>query len=321
MGKITDKIDAIVKIPESHRGTVIPAPKSVKIELTGRCNLKCSFCARSEQLRDQKEMDWDLFQRLLLEMREAGVEEIGVFYLGESFMSKRLEDAIKFAKQTAGFPYVFLTTNGTLATPERLETCFRNGLDSLKFSLNYADEDQFEDVARVKKSQFHKMIQNIKQAKVVRDVVEHETGHHCGLYGSFIEYDGGQGERMKEMAKEMSPYLDELYGLPLYGQAGPQVSPMKDKEGKLVTGGNTGRLANPVDALPCWATMTEGHITYDGKMSACCWDHVAGLEMGDLTKESFMEAWNSEKFQALRQAHLDGQIRGTACESCIYPEG
>lgn len=318
---ITDKIDNVTRIPESHRGTILPAPRSVKIELTGRCNYKCSFCARSEQLREQKEMDWDLFERLLIEMREAGVEEIGLFYLGESFMSKHLEKAIGLAKQVVGFPYVFLTTNGSLATPDRMEQCFINGLDSLKFSLNYSDESQFEDVARVKKTQFHKMMKNIRAAKEIRDKVENATGHRCGLYGSYILYDGNQGVRMEVMAKDMEQYLDELYGLPLYGQAGPQTSPMEDSEGLLVTGGNTGRAANPVPALPCWAIATEGHITFDGKMSACCWDHNAGLEMGDLTKDSFLDCWNSEKFQALRKAHFDGDVRGTPCHKCIYPEG
>ena len=35
-------------------------------------------------------MDFDLFKRITREMRDAGVEEIGVFYLGESFMNPRL---------------------------------------------------------------------------------------------------------------------------------------------------------------------------------------------------------------------------------------
>jgi hypothetical protein len=38
--------------------------------------------------------------------------------------------------------------------------------------------------------------------------------------------------------------------------------------------------------------------------------------MADLTKVSFAEGWNSDKFQALRAAHLAKDVRGTACESC-----
>ena len=39
--------------------------------------------------------------------------------------------------------------------------------------------------------------------------------------------------------------------------------------------------------------------------------------MGDLTKQPFMEAWRSEKFQALRAAHLKRNVAGTVCEYCV----
>ena len=39
--------------------------------------------------------------------------------------------------------------------------------------------------------------------------------------------------------------------------------------------------------------------------------------MGDLMKQSFMDAWNSEKFQNLRKAHLKKDVTGTVCEECV----
>ena len=81
-------------------------------------------------------MDRYQYSRLIREMRDAGVEELGVFYIGESFTCKWLPDAIAEAKKI-GFPYVFLTTNGSAATPDRVEACMKAGLDSLKFSINF----------------------------------------------------------------------------------------------------------------------------------------------------------------------------------------
>jgi radical SAM protein with 4Fe4S-binding SPASM domain len=69
--------------------------------------------------------------------------------------------------------------------------------------------------------------------------------------------------------------------------------------------------------LPCWALFTEGHITYDGKLSACCFDHDGRFHMGDLNREGFMQSWNSERFQWLRQANLAKDVRGTPCENCV----
>ena len=313
---ITDRIDRITRIGESDSQTVLPPPRSVKIELTGRCNFGCTFCARSMVLREQHDMDRVLFERLLREMRELGVEEIGLFYLGESFLCTWLADAIKFAKHECGYPYVFLTTNGSLATPARLKRCFAAGLDSLKFSFNYADEAQFEEIAKVKGHVFGRMVENIRGARAVRDAVHRETGHRCGLYASYIEYDGAQGERMQKALDLIRDCVDEIYALPLYNQAN-LVTEGEEKKGWKPTAGNRGRVGALRDPLPCWAVFTEGHITWDGKLSACCFDHDGRFHMGDLTTSPFLEAWNSEQFQTLRAAHLQRDVTGTACEKCV----
>lgn len=111
---ITQRIDAITGIPEAYRATTIPAPRSVKIEITANCNYRCQFCVKSLRA-DNGEMDRQLYSRLIREMREAGVEELGVFYIGESFTCKWLPEAIAEAKEV-GYPYVFLTTNASART-------------------------------------------------------------------------------------------------------------------------------------------------------------------------------------------------------------
>ncbi|MCW0234800.1 MAG: radical SAM protein [Ferrovibrio sp.] len=308
---ITERIDAITRLDEVSANAIAPIPRSVKIELTGRCNFACAFCAREMMLRDQKDMDKDLFKRLALEMRQAGVDELGLFYLGESFMVPWLPEAIAHAKSVCGYPYVFLTTNGSLATRERVRACMDAGLDSLKFSYNFADAEQFGDVAGVKPRYFEAIKTNIRAAHEVRDA----AGYTCGLYASYIEYDGIQGERMQEALEEIRPYVDEIYALPLYNQA-DFVSGEEDVRGWSAVAGNRGRAAALRDPLPCWAVFTEGHVTWDGKLSACCFDHDGRFHMGDLTTEPFVQAWNSETFQTLRAAHLRRDVRGTVCEGC-----
>jgi radical SAM protein with 4Fe4S-binding SPASM domain len=308
---ITERIDAITAIEPARAVVAAPVPRSVKIELTARCNFACAFCARDMRLRDQKDMDRGLFERLLRHMRAAGVEEIGLFYLGESFLLPWLPEAVAFAKRDCGYPYVFLTTNGSLATPERVRACMEAGLDSLKFSYNYADRDQFADVAGVKAAYFDRMNANIAAAHAVRE----EGGYSCGLYASYIEYDGEQGRRMRDAIDRIRPFVDEIYALPLYSQA-DLVSGEEAVRGWNAVAGNRGRAAALRDPLPCWSIFTEGHVTWDGKLSACCFDHDGRFHMGDLSRESFAEAWNSPDFQRLRAAHLRRDVRGTVCQDC-----
>ena len=308
---ITARIDAITDISPTYRKIYCRAPKSVKIELTGKCNFACTFCARSDLLRPQTEMSRATFERLAKEMRAEGVEELGLFYLGESFMVRWLPEAIRYAKDL-GFPYVFLTTNGSLAFPDRVEACMQAGLDSLKFSYNYADGKQLREIARVKEKFFETIQNNIRDAWKIRET----GGYRCRLYASYIEYDGEQGARMAQAVAEIEDYVDEVYALPLYNQADLVTAKEKDKGWKPIAG-NRGRVAALRDPLPCWAVFTEGHITSDGKLSACCFDHDGRFHMGDLNSATFMDAWNSDKFQELRAAHLRKDVTGTSCEKCV----
>lgn len=308
---ICERIDNVTKIPEKYRGTILPAPISVKIELSAKCNYRCTFCATSKRLRDQGHMDFDLYCDLVDQMVDAGVKELGMFYLGESFLYPKLPEAIKYAKDR-GCEYVFLTTNGSIATQDKVRECMKAGLDSLKFSFNYYDDNQFADIAQVNKKYFRQSIVNIQDAWFVRS----NGGYKCGLYASYINFDGEQGKRMMNALHEIKYYIDEAYALPLYNQADLVTEDEKAK-GWAPSAGNRGRLAALRPGLPCWALFSEGHVTYDGLLTGCCFDHKDDFTFGDMKKMSFMDAWNSERAQWFREHHLNKDVKGTPCESCV----
>ena len=308
---ITRRIDAVTAIPQPYLASRLPAPRAVKIELTSQCNYRCGFCAHRLRMKERGGMDRAFFERIVGEMVTAGVEELGMFYIGESFMCEWLPEAIAFAKRR-GMRYVFLTTNGSLATPERVRACMEAGLDSLKFSMNNADEEQFAQIAAVKSKLFRDSVRNLKAARAVRD----EGGYRCGLFASSIQYDGEQQERMMGLVDDIRPFVDEHYWLPLYSM-GSLTTQREEELGYRPIAGNQGRVGALRDPLPCWSAFTEGHITHDGKLSACCFDAGDKWVMADLNEVSFMDGWNSPAFVALREAHLRKDVRGTICEDCV----
>lgn len=312
---ITERIDNITRIPSEFRHAQPPAPKSVKIEISPRCNYRCGFCAlRTREIQPKWDMDFRLFQRITREMREAGVEEIGVFYLGESFMNPRLlVDCIAWTKQELRFPYVFLTSNASMAFPEAVEACMQAGLDSLKWSVNAADEAQFEQIMGVSGKLFHRALDNIRAAHGLRAA----GGFKTGLYASSIRYDGEQQLRMEALLRDkVLPWVDRHYWLPLYSM-GAFATQREEQLGYRPTAGNQGRIGALREPLPCWSAFTEGHVTAEGRLSACCFDATAHWTMGDLNEMPFMTAWHSENFTRLRAAHLKKDVRGTVCENCI----
>lgn len=315
MHSITARIDQVTQIPSDYLRAVLPAPHSVKIEISPRCNYRCGFCAlRTREVQPRHDMDFDLFKRITREMREAGVEEVGVFYLGESFMNPRLLiNCIEYLKHDIQMPYVFLTSNASVAYPEKVEACMKAGLDSLKWSVNAADKSQFEDIMAVSGKLFGRALEHIKTAWDIRE----KGGYRTGLYASSIRYDGHQKNKMEALLKQkVLPYVDEHYWLPLYSM-GAFATQREEELGYRPTAGNQGRLGALRDPLPCWSAFTEGHVTAEGNLSACCFDATSSWTMGDLHKMSFMEAWNSPNFVKLREAHLRKDVSGTLCEKCI----
>jgi radical SAM protein with 4Fe4S-binding SPASM domain len=200
-----------------------------------------------------------------------------------------------------------------MSFPEAVEECMQAGLDSLKWSCNAADEEQFEKIMGVAKKLFHRAAENIRSAWEARK----RGGYRTGLFASSIRYDGEQQGRMEAfLAQKVLPYVDQHYWLPLYSM-GAFATQREEELGYRPTAGNQGRIGALREPLPCWSAFTEGHVTAEGKLSACCFDATANWTMGDLNKQTFMEAWNSEPFVRLRAAHLRKDVSGTVCEKCV----
>ena len=326
---ITDKVDAITKIGDERiqTGGFQPAPKSVKIEITARCNLRCKYCGLSSRAKQPtRDMPLDFFKRITTDMRQAGVEEIGVFYLGESFMAPDLLiDAVKWCKQELAFPWVFLTSNATRAYPEFVNPLFGYGLDSLKWSTNFRSPGHFRAMTGASGKLWGRALANIQDAFYIRSKLKAKTILSAS---SIIFYDDDQFKKMRAFVKDhIAPYVDRHYWLPTY-QMGMASEKIRKELGVDATVGNMGRIDErtmlPNRApLPCWAVFTEGHVRVDGGLSACCFGADDRFDMGILDGKNFMDQWNSPKFQTLRDAHIatmrDGSkaLENTPCRTCV----
>jgi len=304
MENITNRISKTYNVPEEYLSETPPVPKSAKIEVSSRCDFKCFFCEHTFRDDAHADIDPDLLYKILGEMAEAGVEEIGLFWIGESMLVKRLPEYVAHAKEL-GFRNVYLTTNGRLATPKRIDALLEAGLDSIKFSISGSNKENYITVTGV--DAFEKVMKNIRYLHGARG-----NNSKPGIFASSY-YDVSNPKEYDAINKLVTPFVDEHYPLRLYGSrkvnddiSGAQIVQMPDVECRRLQA-----------MLPCWSLFTLPHINQDGQMSACFCDPDEKLFMADLKKMSFMEGWHSEKFRILRQAHLNKEIIGTVCESCI----
>lgn len=304
---IMEKVDQHSHVPKEKLVLHPPFPDAIKIEITGRCNYNCSFCAQKRSLRKIGDIDRNFLYRILWEAKSIGVKEIGMFLLGESFLVKELSEYIKYAKDVVGIDYVFITTNGSLCSPKNMIPVIDAGLDSLKFSVNAGTREKYKEMHGC--DNFEKIISNIKWLSDYKKENNITSLRTC-VSSILIPEDE---DELRDFQKYISQYVDDVYFLPLYNQAGH----IGGKEYTKIVG-NPGRAENMVEPVPCWALFNAAKITWNGWLTACCFDHDEKFEIADLNKVSLLEAWNNPKFVGMRQEHLDEKFtKDSLCAKCL----
>jgi len=118
--------------------------RDVEIETINRCNGVCEFCPvnRNSDSRPLAQMEDVLLERVLLDLQShnyAGL--LGLQSNNEPLMDSRIAERIALARRLCPKAQLYLYTNGTLLTYERLLSLFEAGLDMLDID-NYSEELQ-----------------------------------------------------------------------------------------------------------------------------------------------------------------------------------
>ncbi len=64
-------------------------------------------------------------------------------------------------------------------------------------------------------------------------------------------------------------------------------------------------------------------IAFDGKVPLCCVDFERHVIVGDLTKQTIGEIWNSDRLTDIRRSFLDSNRRSSlppTCQDCRLAE-
>lgn len=122
----------------------------LRVSLTDRCNLRCTYCMPAEGL------DWLPSERLLrpeelTRLLRIAVTRLGVrsvrFTGGEPLVARHLEDVIAATAALSPRPEITLTTNG-IGLDKRAERLRQAGLDRINVSLDTVDSARFAAITR-----------------------------------------------------------------------------------------------------------------------------------------------------------------------------
>lgn len=279
-----------------------PFPRNMLMELANICNHKCVFCGYKDMKRKKSMCNKEQMLDILRQAYENGTREVGFYIIGEPFVCQDLAEYVAYAKNL-GYEYVYLTTNGALATLDRCKEVIAAGLDSIKFSLNAATRESY--LAVHGKDDFFTVKENIY---ALRNYVQ-DHGLDVFMFISFVKNELNK-EDITELNEVFGSVVDKIYIYPCGNQCGRMLGLIDQgvvKKEEFRVGG----------FAPCEMCFNRLHITCEGYLSACCGDVDGYLAAVDLHKVSLVDAWNSEVMTELRRKHLRDELDGLLCYNCV----
>ena len=292
---------------KKKREFVNTIPKNALVELTNACNHECVFCYNPEMKRKIGSLDINLFETFVKKSCDEGLEEIGLYATGEPFMTKNLPDFIKIAKNN-GIKRVYITSNGALASIDKVKKCLDAGLDSIKFSINAGTKESYKIIHGY--DDFEKVIHNVKE---IHNYVK-MNNLNVKLLCTFI-YTNLTYNEIDSFSATYGKYFDERIG---FYQASNQGG-LTTKKNIVLTKRIPSKSIKNQKYKPCEMLWNRIHLNNKGYLTACCVDYENNLTYKKLSEdESVLDQFNAPRMIELRKKHLTNQLDGTICKNCIY---
>lgn len=319
---------------------VRPAPRTVEISITGRCNLRCRYCFYADEMAALSDLRTERWLACFESLGRLAVQRVTLSG-GEAFTRPDLFDLIDGL--IANRMRYGILTNGTLLT-ERTIAAFEEGkrrlrLDSIQVSID-GSRAEVHDKSRPPHS-FHSALRGLRLLKAaglpvaVRVTINrHNVDDLEDLARLLIEDVGLEGfstneaeqmgsarcygqdvvltEEERRRAMEALVRLNERYGGRIGAQAGPlsRARHFAEIEGRVARG-ETG-IPGRGTLCSCGGVFAKMAILHDGTMVPC--SLLPTLTMGVVGVNPIQDAW--QRHPAIDAVRRRRQIPLSALGSC-----
>ena len=281
---------------------------TLRLEPTNVCNHACLFCPNHKLLRRRSVIDKDLAKRVIKEAYDLGVRRAAFFIMGEPLLCKDTLEYYRYAT-SLGYTFLFLTTNGSLATKEKIEEIFASGIDSLKFSINGGSQETYKKIHG--KDDYNKAMEALRYAREYRD--KHNID--CRILSSYIVTRLNVHE-IKQHYENIKNYVDDFA---FFGMATYASEVLEETEGlKTDFDSNGAEHVEFSTSSPCALLQNTICVTSEGYLVCCVTENYNMAALEDLHIMSLKDAWYGERMLSVRKMHLLNNIDKTVCGNCVY---
>jgi radical SAM protein with 4Fe4S-binding SPASM domain len=210
--------------------------------------------------------------------------------------------------------YTATSTNAHYLRDELARKTVESGLDRLIISIDGTSQETYE-AYRVGGS-IEKVIEGTKNILAWKKKLRSHTPHVAFQF-LVVAQNEHQIPEVYALAKQLgvdqvvlktAQIYDFENGSPLLPRQEKYSRYRKNTDGKYEIKNN---LLNH-----CWKMWHSCVVTWDGKVVPCCFDKDAHFVLGDLSKNSFREIWNSPTYNNFRQSLLRSRSEIEICKNC-----
>jgi MoaA/NifB/PqqE/SkfB family radical SAM enzyme len=335
-------------------GRVFTGPLEVAVDITNGCTVGCMPCWFYSPLRTEKmaddwtkgQMSFDLFRRIVDELKDLEVKKIMLGGDGDPFMHPRIIEMIEYSKK-AGL-VAETATCGIYFDDGKLRKMFDSGLDALSISILAATPQVY---VAMHPSQNEGIFDKIKRSLLLLSKWKKEEKRACPyirLIDVICRLNYFEADRMIDLANEVDaeevafkrlatrPFTDSL----LLNEA--QLRELDEKlemalarassfgirtnitefERQTLPGLATGNYTlEAYSKIPCYIGWTYARILCDGSVVPCCGCH--NYIIGNLRDRTLKDIWHSKEYDEFRKESInirkDHSIAGKCnCHSCVH---
>jgi len=288
---VTDFFDELEKTSSAEdyfdemRRNYMHQPNEISLETFSYCNASCTFCPYPVLERKGDRMPDELIDRVIGEMSEFQVPfYFSPFKVNEPLLDTRLESICqRVDAQTIASTRIF--TNGAALTQRHIDWIGSlSRLQHLWISLNYHDQDEYQRVMGIPFEKTAKRLDNLHGQGFPYEVVLSTVGFPNEV---FRNYCFDRWPEFTSVAIQKSEWL-----------------------------GYTDSQVDTVPVTPCsrWFDLS---VMSSGVVSLCCMDGEGQFPLGDITRQTLLEVYNSPNWRRRREQMLSRQAY-PACEVCTY---
>lgn len=270
--------------------------KEARFEVATICNHKCMICPlnNGDFKRVKTIMGTSLFKKLLnkLQLEAPHITDITISGMGEPTLDKEYIKKIEIAKSKNY--NVYMLSNGSNFIEEDIDYLMKNNLlESIRISLHSLSKEHYKEITKT--NNLNKVVENIETFISKKNKYNNTT--KIIISADIIE------KYTEDTSELISTYEDRVDLLEIWRPHNwVDWGNYRKGIGKKTTCGRP--FSGPLQ------------IQVDGTINMCCFDYNGDLLLGDFTKQTLKEIFNSEMYNRLLKFHNGNHNDNLICRNC-----